>query len=72
MIKKSGNDFAAFMKKAVKREMNALSETTDKKRPKQEANNYEEDDDLSLSKMSFNEFAENTGDDDSINTDVSV
>ena len=73
---KSGKDFAAFVKKQVKRELNALTETKSKKRSKHEANHCEDDheDDLSLSKMDFNQF--NSGDDNvsmsSVNTEVST
>ena len=74
--KKPEQDMAAFVKKAVKREMNALTDDKkDKKRSrKEDVNNFEEDDDISLTKLDFNEFDKNSDDDDesSVNTEVSV
>ena len=46
--------------------MNALTDDKkDKKRSrKEDANNFEEDDDISLAQLDFNEFSKNSDDDD--------
>ena len=70
---KPDKELSAFVKQAVKREMNALSDDKkDKKRSrKEEAHNFESDDEISLSKMDFNSFVKDV-EDDSDNSIVSV
>ena len=54
--------------------MNALTDDKkDKKHSrKEDANNFEEDDDISLTQLDFNEFSKNSDDESSVNTEDSV
>jgi len=66
-------DIADLVKKQVKRELNALTEAKSKKRAQSEVNNCEEDDDLSISKMDFNEFGiDGNNSVSSVDTEISL